>query len=72
MAMFRELLRSSDRPVVGTFVKIPALEVAEIIGDAGFDFVIIDTEHALLSVRDVYALLVVYSRWRRGWSSPSS
>jgi 2-keto-3-deoxy-L-rhamnonate aldolase RhmA len=60
--MFRELLRSSDRPVVGTFVKIPALEVAEIVGEAGFDFVVIDTEHALLSVRDVYSLLVVYSR----------
>jgi 4-hydroxy-2-oxoheptanedioate aldolase len=62
MAMFRELLRSSDGPVVGTFVKVPALEVAEILGEAGFDFVVIDTEHALLSVRDVYSLLVVYSR----------
>jgi 4-hydroxy-2-oxoheptanedioate aldolase len=62
MAMFRELLRSSDGPVVGTFVKIPALETAEILGEAGFDFVIIDTEHALLSVRDVYSMLVVYSR----------
>ena len=62
MTMFRELLRSSDRPVLGTFVKIPALEVAEIVGGAGFDFVIIDTEHALLSVRDVYGMIVVYSR----------
>jgi 4-hydroxy-2-oxoheptanedioate aldolase len=62
MAMFRELLRSSEGPIVGTFVKIPALEVAEIVGEAGFDFVVIDTEHALLSVRDVYSLLVVYSR----------
>jgi 2-keto-3-deoxy-L-rhamnonate aldolase RhmA len=62
MTMFRELLRSSERPVLGTFVKIPALEVAEIVGGAGFDFVVIDTEHALLSVRDVYGLLVVYSR----------
>lgn len=60
--MFRRLLAERDRPVIGTFVKIPALEIAEIIGNAGFDFVIIDTEHALLSVRDVYALLVVYSR----------
>lgn len=60
--MFQQLLKSSRPPVVGTFVKIPALEVAEIIGAAGFDFVVIDTEHALLSVRDVYALIVVYSR----------
>jgi 2-keto-3-deoxy-L-rhamnonate aldolase RhmA len=62
MVMFRKLLRSSDGPVVGTFVKIPSLEVAEIVGAAGFDFVVIDTEHALLSVRDVYAQVVVYSR----------
>src|SRR5690606_1448013 len=62
MAPFRELLRSADAPVVGTLVKIPSLEVAEILGDAGFDFVVIDTEHALLSVRDVYGLVVVYSR----------
>jgi 2-keto-3-deoxy-L-rhamnonate aldolase RhmA len=62
MIMFKRLLQSSDRPVVGTFVKIPALEIAEIIGETGFDFVVIDTEHALLSVRDVYSLVVVYSR----------
>ncbi|GAA4551341.1 HpcH/HpaI aldolase family protein [Pseudonocardia xishanensis] len=62
MASFRELFRSSDGPVLGTFVKIPALEMAEILGEAGFDFVVIDTEHALLSVRDVYSLVVVYSR----------
>jgi 2-keto-3-deoxy-L-rhamnonate aldolase RhmA len=62
MIMFNRLLQSSERPVVGTFVKVPALELAEIIGETGFDFVVIDTEHALLSVRDVYALVVVYSR----------
>ena len=62
MIMFRQLLRSADRPVIGTFVKVPALELAEIIGETGFDFVVIDTEHALLSVRDVYSLVVLYSR----------
>lgn len=62
MATFREMLRSSEAPVIGTFVKLPSLEVAEIVGGAGFDFVIVDTEHALLSVRDVYGLLVAYSR----------
>lgn len=62
MIMFKRLLHESDRPLVGTFVKIPALEIAEIIGETGFDFVVIDTEHALLSVRDVYSLVVVYSR----------
>lgn len=60
--MFQKLLSSSGPPALGTFVKIPSLEIAEIIGAAGFDFVVIDTEHALLSVRDVYSLVVVYSR----------
>lgn len=60
--MFQQLLKSAGPPVVGTFVKIPSVEIAEIIGVAGFDFVVIDTEHALLSVRDVYSLVVVYAR----------
>ena len=58
---FRELL-AADRPAIGMFVKIPAPEVVEIIADAGFDFVVIDTEHALLSVREVYEMVVLYSR----------
>lgn len=60
--MFKKLLRESDRPLIGTFVKIPALEVAEILATAGFGFVVIDTEHAPLSVRDVYTMVVGYSR----------
>src|SRR5439155_20198727 len=40
----------------------PSLEITENVAVAGFDLVVIDTEHALLSVRDVYSLLVVYSR----------
>lgn len=35
----------AGRPVLGTFVKINALAVVELIGLAGFDFVIIDSEH---------------------------
>jgi 2-keto-3-deoxy-L-rhamnonate aldolase RhmA len=62
MTMFRPLLERGDRPAIGTFVKIPALEIAEIIATAGYDFVVIDTEHALLSVRDVYEMVVGYSR----------
>lgn len=46
---------------LGMFVKIPSLEVCELVGDAGFQFVVIDTEHALLSVRDVYEMIVTYS-----------
>jgi 2-keto-3-deoxy-L-rhamnonate aldolase RhmA len=60
--MFQRLVKAAGPPVIGTFVKLPSLEIAEIIAAAGFDFVVIDTEHALLSVRDVYALVVAYSR----------
>lgn len=61
MTSFRELLEQGDPPALGTFVKIPAPELAEIIAGAGVDFVIIDTEHALLSVREVYEMTVIYS-----------
>lgn len=60
--MFNKLPRESDRPLIGTLVKIPTLEVAEILATAGFGFVVIDTEHAPLSVRDVYTMVVGYSR----------
>jgi 2-keto-3-deoxy-L-rhamnonate aldolase RhmA len=32
--------------LVGTFLKTPTLHGVEIVGDAGFDFVVIDQEHA--------------------------
>ncbi|WP_157073689.1 HpcH/HpaI aldolase family protein [Sphingomonas soli] len=35
----------AGRPVLGTFVKVDSPAVVELIGLAGFDFVIIDTEH---------------------------
>lgn len=43
-ASLRELLRTG-RSLIGTFVHIASPELVEIIGHAGFDFVIIDTEH---------------------------
>lgn len=46
---------------IGTFIKLPSLELAELVAIAGFDFVVIDAEHAPLSVRDIYELVVVYS-----------
>jgi 2-keto-3-deoxy-L-rhamnonate aldolase RhmA len=58
----RRVIGTPERPTLGTFVKLPSLEIAEILATAGFDFVVIDTEHALLSVRDVYAMVVAYSR----------
>lgn len=43
----RKLLAGS--PVRGVFSSIPAPAVIELIGEAGFDFVIIDCEHVLIN-----------------------
>ena len=40
----------SGRPVIGSFVKITDPAVVEIMGQAGFDFAIIDMEHGPISV----------------------
>jgi len=42
----------------GTWVKIPALETVEMLGHAGFDFVVIDMEHALHSLQTAYQCIV--------------
>jgi len=54
-------LDSSGPAAVGIFVKIPALEIVDLVAAAGFDFVIMDTEHSVLSPRDVYELVFAYS-----------
>lgn len=67
MSSFRALLgdgggrREGGGPPLGMFVKIPAPELTEIIARAGVQFVVIDTEHALLSVREVYEMTALYS-----------
>ncbi|MEI9965669.1 MAG: aldolase/citrate lyase family protein [Caulobacteraceae bacterium] len=42
----------------GTWVKIPALETVEILGHAGFDFVVVDMEHAPHSLQTAYQAIV--------------
>jgi 2-keto-3-deoxy-L-rhamnonate aldolase RhmA len=44
-AAFRQRLSSGER-LIGTFVKTPTTHTTEILGDLGFDFVVIDEEHA--------------------------
>jgi 2-dehydro-3-deoxyglucarate aldolase/4-hydroxy-2-oxoheptanedioate aldolase len=43
--------------LVGTWVKIPALETVELLGHAGFDFVVIDMEHAPHGLETAYRLI---------------
>src|SRR5215469_10210248 len=42
---FRQRLMAAE-PVVGTFLKTPTGHATEIVGDLGFDFVVVDQEHA--------------------------
>ncbi len=42
---FRERLRARER-LLGTFIKTPSPHATEILADVGYDFVVIDAEHA--------------------------
>jgi 4-hydroxy-2-oxoheptanedioate aldolase len=56
---FKERLCGPDAtPPLGMFVKFPTMETIEIMASAGLDFVIIDMEHAPLSVDVVYRMVV--------------
>ena len=48
---------TAGHAVLGTFVKIPAPELLEILGAAGFDFVILDAEHGALTSREIEQLV---------------
>lgn len=43
--------------LLGTWVKIPSLETVEMLGHAGFDFVVVDLEHAPLGMETAYRLI---------------
>ncbi len=45
MTSFRRRLLAREH-LIGTFVKTPTTHATEILGDLGFDFVVIDEEHA--------------------------
>lgn len=57
MADFMDRLRGRDRGMLGTWAKIPTLETVELLGHAGFDFVVVDLEHAPLTVQSAYPLI---------------
>ena len=51
-ASFRQRLRRYE-PLIGTFVKTPTPHATEIFASLGYDFVIIDAEHAPFDRRDI-------------------
>lgn len=54
---FRAALERENHLPLGTWIKLPALESIELIAGAGFDFVVIDLEHAPLDMSTVFALI---------------
>lgn len=60
MLWLKDLINGAKgRVPVGTFLKIPAIEVVEITKTAGFDFVVFDAEHSMLSVSDLNPLIAI-------------
>lgn len=57
---FAQLLRDRE-PMIGTFVKLRDPAVIEMLGGAGFDFVVIDAEHAPFD-RESIALATLAAR----------
>jgi 4-hydroxy-2-oxoheptanedioate aldolase len=55
-ARLRERLRKGA-PLVGTFLKLPAIETVDIAATAGFDLVVVDGEHAQLDEGQIRALV---------------
>ncbi|MET7400328.1 aldolase/citrate lyase family protein, partial [Dactylosporangium sp. NPDC005572] len=51
---FRAALARPDGPALGTWLKLPAMESVELVALAGFDFVVVDLEHAPLDLETAY------------------
>lgn len=58
MANFLHTLRQGDACQFGTWVKLSSLETLELLAIAGFDFVVIDMEHAPHTFETAYRCIV--------------
>ena len=59
---FMNRVRAAGRGLLGTWVKIPSFETVELLAHAGFDFVVLDMEHAALALDRVYELIFATQR----------
>lgn len=58
MSSFNELVRRPDACLMGTWVKLSSLETLELLAFAGFDFVVLDMEHAPHTFETTYRCIV--------------
>lgn len=61
-AGFMDRARAGGKGLLGTWVKIPAFETVEMLGHAGFDFVVLDMEHSPLALDRTYELIFATQR----------
>lgn len=57
MISFTQLLENVEGPAVGTWVKLPTVDSVELLALAGFDFVVLDMEHAPLDIGTAHQLI---------------
>jgi len=50
MERFIDHARAAKGGLLGTWVKLPSLETVQLLGHAGFDFVVVDMEHSPLAL----------------------
>jgi 2-dehydro-3-deoxyglucarate aldolase/4-hydroxy-2-oxoheptanedioate aldolase len=55
-ARFRQRLRDRE-PLLGTLVSLPSPEIAELLANAGFDWLFLDMEHGLLDFAAVQSII---------------
>lgn len=58
MIDFKEMLAEKGR-LLGTWVKLPAVESVELMALAGFDFVVLDLEHSPMTLETASTLMAV-------------
>lgn len=56
-SLFRRAVADGSGPALGTWVKIPAVEIMELVALAGFDFAVIDLEHSPIGLETAYQLI---------------
>lgn len=54
---FRAAVTTGDGPALGTWIKIPSMEIMELVALAGFDFVVIDLEHSPINLESTFQLI---------------
>jgi 4-hydroxy-2-oxoheptanedioate aldolase len=52
----KELL-ASGKPAIGTLVQVPSAPVVEILAQAGFDWLMLDTEHGPIDAETLHAMI---------------